>query len=154
MKRFIFLVLLFYCCYVSSPRLTEYPRIISQIDTISRKLNQNIDNINNGGCGYFAYYLTNILDSAEIPYEISIINLNKHKNHITHVLIYLPDYNLFLDSRGMQRCLNINGTQIFYCVKVGQTITKSELKHALTTFKWNKKFNVSDTIKIKTGLRF
>lgn len=139
--------------YISHPRLSNYPQVISKIDSLSKKVNTSIKNINYGGCGYFAYYLTDLLDSTGLPYEICILNFEKDTNHITHVLVYLSDYNLFVDSRGVYKGINVNGDKFFYCLKINRTYSKAQLRHAISTFKWNKRFNVKDTIQLENSLR-
>jgi hypothetical protein len=140
--------------YISHPKLTEYSHSIFKIDSLSKSVNKKVKNINFGGCGYFAYYLTDLLDSIGLEYEISTINIEHEKKQITHVLIYLPDYNLFLDSRGIYKGINVNGNKYFYCLPINKFISKSELRKELSAQKWNKKFNIKDTIQLRLNLRF
>jgi len=139
--------------YISHPKLTQYPSIISKLDSVSKNTGRKVRNINYGGCGYFAYYLCNLLDSTGLEYEISIINV-EGKNHITHILIYVPDYNLFIDSKGVYKGINVNGDKYFYCLKIERTLTKAQLRTAISTLKWNSKFHITDTTMLKANLRF
>lgn len=157
MYRLIFLVFIaaiggFYH-YVSRPQLREYPNAITSLDSVCKSINKEVKNINYGGCGYFAYYLSDLLDSVDIRYEIRIINLQFDKTRITHVLIYLPDYNLFIDSTGMHNGIKIKNNRFFYCFNTGTVYDKAKLRRVISSYKWNKDFNLHDTSVLKYRLR-
>lgn len=155
MYRILFLIIIAclaaFCHYVSYPRLSEYPSIITSLDTISKRV--NVRNINYGGCAYFAYYLTDLLDSAGIRYEIGVLNLSTTPDHITHVLVYLPEYNLFLDSIGVYNGIMIGKSRFFYCFLINTFYDKKKLRHVLSTYNWNRSFNLRDTITLKRLLK-
>lgn len=94
----------------------------------------NVPNLNSGGCGWYAYYL-----SAKYPDgEIVILRGGRH------VMVYHNGF--YLDSRGAWL------PPAVWCYSFGdiQPITRSELRVLLNDRSlWNPAFNLNDTLKLK-----
>lgn len=109
--------------------------ILSFVLPWPHKHTADIPNLNNGGCGWYAYYL-----SAKYPDgEIVIIR------DFNHVMLYLN--GIYLDSRGAWLAPAV------WCYSFGdiQPITRNELRVLLHDRSlWNPAFNLSDTLKLET----
>lgn len=98
---------------------------------------RNISNINRGGCGYVALYLSNYFDSLKIKNKIINIGNNNHimiKINKTYIDCngYFSKYNPII--------LFLNNNEI----------SKNKLINLLNNKnRWNKSFNRKDTIIIK-----
>lgn len=122
--------------YDKSPKIIE--------ETVIKNIGSNIKNINNGGCGFFAYKLYQCLDKKR--YEIVDIE------DMRHICILDKVTRLYIDAFGYHSKFEMQ--VIFgektYCI---ETITEDSLHKMLYKDCWNKKFNKSDTILIDSMIK-
>jgi hypothetical protein len=98
-----------------------------------------------GGCGIFAFYISEYLDQHNLPYKIIYASWTKHTVP-THVLIELQ-LGTYIDPSGFK------GYYYNYCFGFNQTEhTKADLINLIKTGNWNKSFDRKDTSIIKSIL--
>jgi len=146
----IFLILIWTIIY---DRITYHPTDRQLIILISKLkvISDSVDNINNGGCGFFALYLSDYLDKVNIQYDIVYVRDQDNEDNQyyipNHVIIELKNPKIFIDSRGIfnKSYVYLYGTNLSFH-------SKMELKELLTCKGWNNEFHRSDTTKIKSLL--
>lgn len=96
-------------------------------------------NINYGGCGYFAKYL-------HLKYPKSkIVNFYLARYDRIHFMLFFPETGEYADYNGFTKY------PVWLIFKY-RFVSESYLDSMLLTPGWNKKFNLSDTIKIKNAV--
>ena len=94
----------------------------------------NVPNLNSGGCGWYAYYL-----SAKYPDGVIVILRSR-----SHVMLYRKGF--YLDSRGSWLAPAV----WLWTYGDIQPITRGELRALLNGRSlWNPAFNLNDTLKLK-----
>jgi hypothetical protein len=140
-----FAVILIFASMVKEPddsRLQELGSRIAQVEA---------SNVNNGGCGLFALYVTDYLDSAGISYEI--LRVDDDRSVIpNHVMVKVHDSDnesLYIDATGFKsyRYACLFGYYRYY-------ISKDSLKSLIAMPGWNRSFNRADTVIIKKELQW
>lgn len=106
------------------------------------EINKSVDNIDMGGCGYFALKLSDYLEQKNIPHQILTIKYSNKK--IPHHVMVKTKWGI-VDSKGFFSHFIV----WLYSLDNLKYIQKNELKHLLTLDGWNKKFNKKDTIFFK-----
>lgn len=125
---------------------TPCPPNLSNLNNKLIKINSNIYNINDGGCGLMSLYISNYLDTLHIPYTIEYIKRNLNQPIPTHVIIKLKGKNIYVDGTGFYK--NIYLSLFGNNIQIG---SKQNLKHLIydNPKGWNPKFNRNDTTIIK-----
>ena len=102
----------------------------------------SVKNINNGGCGYFAYKLYQKLDHSK--YSLYSIN------DVSHIVILEKGTGYYIDCDGYHTKLYM---QIVYGFKFCQISEKYLINIINHDELWNKKFNRSDTLLINSFIK-
>jgi len=104
-------------------------------------------NVNYGGCGFLALYLSNYFDSTKVPYKINYIYRFSINGTPNHVVLQLDD-NTYIDVNGFstKTWLRIYGENFI-------EVSKEKLIDDLYHLEWNSKFNRNDTIILKNALK-
>jgi hypothetical protein len=105
------------------------------------RLNKEIRNVQNGGCGYFCLYMSDYFDVSNINYQI--VSLKNDEVIPKHIMIKTPWG--YLDNKGFFSSLSIS----LWSKNDIKEISKSELKQLLLLEGWNKSFDKVDTTKMK-----
>lgn len=115
------------------------------------EISSNVHNINQGGCGFFALYLSDYFDREKIPYEIIYVRDNENEENQyyipNHIILKLKKSKIFVDSRGF-----FNKSYIYLYGTYLSIHSKEELKEILKVKGWNSDFDRNDTTKIKLVL--
>jgi len=136
----------------------------------------DIEGVNDGGCGFFAYYMANELDRLNVPYRIKVVDriklgscsiskkkeaikkyledglpLNKQKISFQHCFIEVKHTgaNLEFDSDLS------NQDEEWYYGDADYTgyFTKKELKVCIRYAQWNKLYKKSQNKKLRAAIR-
>lgn len=147
MKRlfpiFIFCFVLAYCLnrfFSTDNYQYKHKDVVYETMYHLNKIDSRKIDINNGGCGLFAKYLSDYYDSTKVPYKIFYIYADTCRATPNHVVLQVDDIT-YLDSWGY-------GTKQYYQLFFGDTfieVTKEKLIHDIYTLPWNDKFKRSDT---------
>lgn len=101
-------------------------------------INNHVENINAGGCAYFAMEFYKRADKKKLEF----VSINKR----SHFMVHLKNQNYFIDSKGIHDSMYIYsqyglGSDI-------EIISYDSLKYQWDCSRWNPKFNRKDTIYI------
>lgn len=108
-------------------------------------INGRVNNINNGGCGLFALYVTDYLDSVQIPYQVVYVKRSNDNDSIpNHVAVKIDQNNIYVEKNGLMKksWMRVFGSHMSYH-------TKEELRKIVYQPGWNPMFNRDDTVQIK-----
>lgn len=113
----------------SKVHIKIYP-LNNVIKELHKEIEIYISNINNGGCGYFAYYFYSAVKPL-FP-QIKIIVYRNYFKQIDHIVVSIDD--ITIDGKYMMFTEDFEDT-IFFSYK--DEISEEELNKLLTTTKWN-----------------
>lgn len=139
-------------------------------------IDTDIEGINDGGCGFFAFYMSNELDKLGIPYRIKVVDriklgsypINKKKAAIAKFL----EHGTPIDAKSIsfQHCFlevshrgatlefdsdlcNQDEEWYYEDADFKGYFTKKELKIALRYAQWNKRYKKSQNKKLRAAIR-
>lgn len=140
MRAFYFLIVLFSCSSIALPyEAGEYIIAKDGRKIFEWQIAQAIElspNMNNGGCGLFAYYLFSQLDSCQ--YELTNISGNKH------FAVSEPATGRFIDAMGFRDTVEMSFAYNDYWF---ETIPIDSLRLMVWDSSiWNKQFDRSSEI--------
>jgi hypothetical protein len=105
---------------------------------VFQTVNKSVNNINYGGCGFFALYLHECLD----PNQFTIVAVGQN----AHILVFDSKNDRYIDSRGIHSSLYFN---VIYGWLPKSTISRDTLQTWLKTKHWNPTFNRNDTTQLR-----
>ncbi len=100
-------------------------------------VNNEVDNINNGGCGYYAMKLYEYLDTS----RYSLVSIGRR----THICVLDNKYTVYIDSEGYHSFISM---AVEYRTLDFKPISYSHLRWMVYNLEWNKMFDQRDTTKI------
>ncbi len=131
-------------------------QVIEIFEEMQDEIETNIENLNDGGCGQFAYYLGVELDKINFPYKIAIydkLNPEKRKTFLDEV-----KNQQFINSRHLSashvsvKILDfyyLDGYEFIWEGTSNIFYTLDELKLALEHGAWNEGYNKKQNRKLK-----
>ena len=134
MSRILLILLIFFAVPTDRVTWSIAGRLVSA--------NAEVDNISNGGCGYFALYLYDYLADQGIQSEIVAMNWSNKVPE--HIMVRVK--GRYIDNHGIYTPIPI----WIYSFKNREAISRDQLLKLLNEPGWNTQFNKADTIKLKS----
>ena len=139
-------------------------------------IENDIEGVNDGGCGFFAFYMANELDRLGIPYKIKVVDriklgscsINRKKEFIRKFL--KEGFPVRSQKISFQHCfieVKYRGANLEFDSDLSNQdeewyyddadysgyFTKQELKIAIRYAQWNKRYKKSQNKKLRAAIR-